>query len=129
VRPRAEACRFSAGTAYLPRPHWPSPPFNTNGAGYILCFDGTAWGVADSDLPGANLFGLARDGYSRTWRCTDDKVWVSLDDGFSWKDASRGLPKRPHCAELRYNFAQQNSPLLYLSTYGRSVWCTSAINL
>jgi hypothetical protein len=101
--------------------------FSTNGAGHILRFDGTAWGVAESGLPGTTLFGLARDGYSRTWTCTDDKVWVSLDDGFSWKDASLRLPNRPHCAELRYNFANQNPPLLYLSTYGGSVWNASVI--
>jgi hypothetical protein len=101
--------------------------FNTNGAGLILRFDGTAWGAADNGLPGENLFGIGRDGYGRTWTCTDDKVWVSLDDGGTWKDASVGLPKRPHCSDLRYNFTQQNPPLMYLSTFGRSVWFADAI--
>ncbi len=102
--------------------------FSFNGNGHILRFDGTAWTTADSGLPQGPFYGLARDGYGRTWTCTDDKVFVSRDDGFNWKDASNGLPRRPHCAELRYNFAQQNPPLLYLSTYGHSVWVTGVVD-
>ena len=98
--------------------------YTSYGSGLILRFDGNAWSRADSGLPGGPYYGLARDGYGRTWTCTDNQVFVSRDDGFTWKNASLGLPKRAHCAELRYNFAQPNPPLLYVSTYGHSVWVT-----
>ena len=91
----------------------------------IVRYDGTAWSPTDSGLPGGPYTGIARDGYSRTWVSTDDRVFVSRDDGFTWKDASAGLPRRPHCTGLSYNFAQQNPSLLYLATYGHSVWVTS----
>jgi hypothetical protein len=101
--------------------------FNSNDGSHVLRFDGSAWKTADAGLPGGAYYGLARDGYSRTWTCTDDKVFVTRDDGLTWKNASTGLPKRPHCADLRYNYSQQNPPLLYLSTYGHSVWVTDVI--
>jgi hypothetical protein len=93
----------------------------------ILRFDGSAWNVVGTSLPGGPYNGLARDGYNRTWTCTDDKVFVSRDDGLTWKNASVGLPQQVHCRDLRYNFAQQNPPLLYLATSGHSVWVTSVL--
>jgi hypothetical protein len=98
--------------------------FNTAAGGAILRFDGTSWSPVDPGLPGGPYYGLAADGFGRIWTSTDDRVFVSRDGGVSWKDASRGLPLRAHCRELRYNLVQQNSPSLYLSTYGRSVWVT-----
>jgi hypothetical protein len=98
-----------------------------NGGSAIVRFDGTAWSPADSGLSPGPYSGIARDGYSRTWVCTDDKVFVSRDDGFTWKEASAGLPRRVHCNGLSYNFAQQNPPLLYLATYGHSVWVTGVL--
>jgi hypothetical protein len=98
---------------------------NRGSSGALLRFDGTAWSSADSGLPEGPYYGLARDAYGRIWTCTDDRVFVSRDYGFTWKDASFGLPRRPHCADLRHNFAQQDSQELYLSTYGASVWVTT----
>jgi hypothetical protein len=47
----------------------------------------------------------------------DDGVYVSRDQGGSWKAASEGLPTEPHCQSLR---VQQTK--LFLSTWGRSAW-------
>jgi hypothetical protein len=106
--------------------------FDGGDAGHILRFDGAAWSLRDTGLPGSTLFGLSRDSYGRTYTCTDDKVWVSLNDGESWADASMGLPRRSHCADIRFDFTQPN-PQLYLSTFGHSVWAADvtppAINL
>jgi hypothetical protein len=98
-----------------------------NGGSTIVRYDGAAWSPTDSGLPGGPYTGIARDGYNRTWVCTDDKVFVSRDDGFTWKEASAGLPRRVHCNGLSYNFAQQNPPLLYLATNGHSVWVTGVL--
>ena len=52
---------------------------------------------------------------------TDDRVYISRDDGATWQRASLGLPRFPHCADLRFvSFATEAH--LYLSTFGRSVW-------
>jgi hypothetical protein len=106
--------------------------FDAGEAGHILRFDGTAWSLSDTGLPGTTLYGLSRDSYGRTYTCTDDKVWVSLNDGESWSDASMGLPRRSHCADIRFDSTQPSSQL-YLSTFGHSVWAADvtppAINL
>ena len=51
---------------------------------------------------------------------SDSNVYVSFDQGTTWQSASQGLPRRPHCSRLR--FVGNPSKLLYLTTYGRSVW-------
>jgi hypothetical protein len=60
---------------------------------------------------------------------TDDKVYTSRDKGLSlgnaWMDASQGLPKRPHCGDLRYVPQPSGRKFIYLSTYGRSIWRAS----
>jgi hypothetical protein len=57
---------------------------------------------------------------------SDNKVYVSRDFGDAlgdtWKDASRGLPKRPHCGDLSYVSQPNGQRWLYMSTYGRSFW-------
>jgi hypothetical protein len=51
---------------------------------------------------------------------TDAKVYASADFRLTWSDVSGGLPKLPHCSDLR--FAQdQDGHYLYLTTFGRSV--------
>ena len=52
----------------------------------------------------------------------DDKVLVSEDLGNNWTNASASLPRRPHCAGLRLARTSNGEDVLYLSTYGRSVW-------
>lgn len=109
-----------AGTA-----QWRTP------GGHILRYDGTRWTAADTGLPEGPYYGLAvDDGFSvnsprfpgKIFTCTDDRVYVSRDSGNVWLNMSSGLPRRAHCAELRYVVGSRGRPLLYLSTYGRSVW-------
>ncbi len=52
---------------------------------------------------------------------TDNRVYVSFDNGANWLNASQGLPARPHCADLRF-VALSDGNYLYLSAFGRSVW-------
>ena len=53
---------------------------------------------------------------------TDDKVYISRDDGQNWQPAALGLPRRPHCGDLRFVRDEEGGANLYLGTYGRSVW-------
>jgi hypothetical protein len=46
--------------------------------------------------------------------CTDSRVFVSRDEGDTWKLATTGLPKRVHCTSLAVGAARQDG--------GRSVW-------
>ena len=79
--------------------------------------------------PTPRYFGLevipSRAG-SALFAATDDKVYVSRDKGLSlgnsWMVASHGLPRRPHCGDLRYVAQPSGRRFLYLSTYGCSVW-------
>jgi hypothetical protein len=57
---------------------------------------------------------------------TDDSVWGSSDGGISWNNLSKNLPRRPHCADIRFG-EHDGRPALFLSTYGRSVW-VAALN-
>jgi hypothetical protein len=58
---------------------------------------------------------------------TDDRVFISRDDGGSWQQASQGLPRNPHCSDLRFAPVGTDAGNLYLSTYGRSVWVAETI--
>jgi hypothetical protein len=53
--------------------------------------------------------------------CTDDRVFISRDDGATWQSASQGLPRRTHCGDLRFA-ANTQGGALYLGTFGRSIW-------
>jgi hypothetical protein len=80
--------------------------------------------------PNGPFFGLEvaprPEGITALFAATDDKVYVSHGKGLSlgddWMLASRGLPRRPHCGDLRYFPQPSGRRFLYLSTYGRSVW-------
>jgi len=61
-------------------------------------------------------------GSRRAFAATDDRVYVSDDDGTTWTVASQGLPERPHCTDLRVGKSPSGGRDLYLATYGRSVW-------
>jgi len=52
----------------------------------------------------------------------DTNVFVSRDEGGTWKLATKGLPRRPHCTELRAVAHDNGQRFLYLSTFRRSVW-------
>ena len=79
-------------------------------------------------LPNEPMFGLEAVAIpnSRVPRAlfvsTDDRVYISRDDGGSWQRASQGLPRRPHCADIRVAVGPREEANLFLSTYGRSVW-------
>jgi hypothetical protein len=53
---------------------------------------------------------------------TDNHVFVSRDEGDTWKLATKGLPRRPRCTELRAVAHDNGQRFLYLSTFGRSAW-------
>ena len=54
--------------------------------------------------------------------CTDLAVFMSDNLGQTWHSASKGLPERPFCTDLRFVRHDDGSHYLYLSTYGRSLW-------
>jgi hypothetical protein len=60
------------------------------------------------------------------YAASDSKVYVSRDPhdalGETWKLASHGLPRRPHCGDLSYVAQPNGQRWLYMSTYGRSFW-------
>jgi hypothetical protein len=95
---------------------------------YVLRLDVLRWVVTPgTSLPQAALYGLevftalrleAPFGVVVT---TDDRAYVSRNEGASWRQASSGLPRNPHCADLRA-IATRTGTSLYLSTYGRSVY-------
>ncbi len=61
----------------------------------------------------------------RIFACNDGDVFLSIDRGRTWTDASQGLPVRPHCSDLRIAPDADGGRQLYLGTYGRSVWRTT----
>jgi hypothetical protein len=95
--------------------------YNNGGAGRIIRFDGSGWARSDEGLPGDACYALASRGTEVIFTATDDRVFSSRNMGQSWMNASMGLPKRPHCADLRLSVTQRGS-VLYLSTFGRSLW-------
>jgi len=95
--------------------------YNNGDFGRVIRFDGQNWLRSDTGLPGDACYGLASRGTSLIFTCTDDKVFSSRNQGQVWINASTGLPKRPHCADLRTG-AVPGGDVVYLSTFGRSVW-------
>jgi hypothetical protein len=79
-------------------------------------------------LPGEALFSIAvaeRGAYPGFYVATDSRVYSSHDEGGTWKIASLGLPERCHGGDLGIGPSFGPEPVLYLSTYGRSVWFTA----
>jgi hypothetical protein len=52
---------------------------------------------------------------------TESSVWVSPDFGDNWLQFNQGLPRSPHCTDLRFG-AVEGRQVLFLGTFGRSVW-------
>ncbi|HEX8068822.1 MAG TPA: hypothetical protein VF546_02645 [Pyrinomonadaceae bacterium] len=95
---------------------------------YVLRLDGLKWVVTGgAGLPNERLYGLEAVALPQSrvphalFANTDDRVYVSRDAGANWQQAAQGLPRNPHCADLRFVSSEQGAAL-YLSTYGRSVW-------
>jgi hypothetical protein len=100
---------------------------------YILRLEGAQWTVPLSDgLPRKESFfalaGVTRGEGTVIFAATDDKVYLSEDAGEHWVQASGGLPRRSHCADLQTG-SIDGVTWLFLSTFGRSVWRTHLSNL
>lgn len=96
---------------------------------YVLRLEDRQWVVTlGSGLPQQDLYGfeVVQEPQSRVpnglFVTTDDRVYISRDEGSTWKQASSYLPRNPHCSDLRW-VSTNNGAWLYLSTYGRSVYC------
>lgn len=105
--------------------------------GYVLRLDGDTWNVtAGAGLPNELLYGFVAVNAPGTriehglLVSTDDAVYISRDEGQNWRRASSGLPRRPHCGDLRsvVHSGPADDPepgdpaYIYLGTFGRSLW-------
>ena len=95
---------------------------------YVIKLDGLKWvitqgfGLSNQPLYALEAIGLRNSGLERALiAATDEHVYVSRDDGANWQPAALGLPRTPHCADLRF-MSIENEAWIYLSTYGRSLW-------
>jgi hypothetical protein len=97
--------------------------YNFGWSGRVLKFNGTSWNITDSVLPGHAYFGLECDDTGgQLFAAADNLVFVSRDGGATWLNCSSGLPKQPHCSDLRFARDSSDTGWLYVSTFGRSVW-------
>jgi hypothetical protein len=108
---------------------WSPPVFKPAVQGYLLQLDGDTWNpTAGAGLPNEYLYGMVAIAAPGTrierglMVTTDDAVYLSRDDGKTWHRASSGLPRRPHCGDLRFVIDNSNNRNIYLGTFGRSVW-------
>jgi hypothetical protein len=98
--------------------------------GYILGRDGGAFTKLTGGLPSdpGPYYGLELVAPpepivpAMVFAATDDKVYISRNLGKTWQPASSGLPARPHCCDLQFVAPPGGERVLYLSTFGRSVW-------
>jgi hypothetical protein len=98
--------------------------YNFGWNGRLLKFDGTTWRTSDNGLPGYSLQGLSLDDTGdKLFAATPDRIYISRDHGNTWLSCSLGLPRQPHCSDIRF-FRDQttHAGALYLSTFGRSAW-------
>src|SRR5262249_26216797 len=107
--------------------------YSSQGQGFLLQSNFFSWdqiGSNDNVAKGVDFpigegkisgFDIDRGAQSPTlFASTDDKVFVSRDEGDTWKFATKGLPRLPHCTELRAVAHDNGQRFLYLSTFGRS---------
>lgn len=97
--------------------------------GYVLRLDGGTWTpTAAAGLPNEYLYGFVAVAAPNTeiprglLAATDDAVYISRDNGENWRRASLGLPRRPHCADLRFAILPVGGANIVLGTFGRSMW-------
>lgn len=100
--------------------------YNVGHNGYVLQKQQVGFGQMGNGLPDAEPF-YGMEGIQNGERvsllvASDSRIYVTRDNGTSWENASSGLPKRPHCADLQYVKQRDGNAFLYLSTCGRSVW-------
>ena len=92
--------------------------------GAVLRWDGNVWKTVSGGFPNEFVYAMeidVVDGDPVVYAATDAKVYASGNRGDSWQDVSNGLPKRPHCSDLRL-VQDGDGTHLYLSTFGRSLW-------
>ena len=96
---------------------------------YVMRLDVLKWVTTPgTGLPNKALYALEAVTLESThmprslFVATDDRVYVSRNDGATWQQASQGLPRCPHCSDLRFVQIDSGVGKLFLSTYGRSVW-------
>jgi hypothetical protein len=91
---------------------------------FLLQLVGDDWKplVSAPPLPAVTLYALDISrvrGDSTLAVASDTTVWLSPDLGRTWTERVNGLPRVPHCSDLRFS---DDGLTLYLSTFGRSVW-------
>lgn len=106
-----------------------SPGKVPKSSNYVLRYDSLRWlPTVSAGLPDELMYGLAavppaeRGAPRALVVSTDGAVYLSRDDGTNWSRASLGLPRRPHCGELRAVAIPGAKIDVYLGTYGRSVF-------
>lgn len=84
---------------------------------------GIFWSALANAPTDQAYFGLEIDDGDNLYAITDRQIIFSSDGGGNWAHTTNvGLPKTPHCADLRFVRFADMSGYLYLSTWGRSVW-------
>jgi len=93
---------------------------------YVLQLDSFTWRILRGPLKlpfepihGLDINRLGADVTLAT--ATESAVYVSPDLGKNWLQYNAGLPRSPHCSDLRFGVLEGRQ-VLYLSTWGRSVW-------
>lgn len=97
------------------------------GQGYLLktTDGGKSWVQILGGFPSDVIYGMDEDWTTSPktlYVSTDDKVYRSKDEGRSWQDFSQGLPRRPHCGDLRFVMYPDKTRHLFLGTWGQSLW-------
>jgi hypothetical protein len=91
----------------------------------VLVWQGNSWQTVATGFPNEFIYAMEIDVEDDSgpivYVATDAKVYASADAGASWVDVSNGLPRRPHCSDLRL-VSDGEGTQLYLSTFGRSLW-------
>lgn len=100
---------------------------------YVLRLDGLKWvvtpgvGLMNERMLGLEAVTLPQSRVPHAlFVSTDERVYISRDDGDTWQPASQGLPRFPHCTDLRF-VSFKTEAYLYLGTYGRSVWAAKLL--
>jgi hypothetical protein len=110
--------------------------YDTSTTGFILQLEGFGWnalGSGQANVAQGRGLPTAEGGYyalevdraanpPSLFVATDNNVYISRNSGETWQLATLGLPKRPHCADLRFATQPDGVNFLYLTTFGRSLW-------
>jgi hypothetical protein len=96
---------------------------NYGGNGYVMYLDGSSWNSVGSSLPHDLPFNsiVARD-TDHVFVGTDTAVYDTSDRGYTWTQATNGLPQMTRGRDLRTVTEPSGATYLYLFTNGRSVW-------